>query len=538
MSSSPSPRWSHASALLSTTLYITGGTSDSNAILDETLALDLSTAWSIDNPPLSLLTRLPAPLSGHSLSKVQGEDILLAAGGESSAPHAPHILLFEPSSSSGSWTVPPSITKNDTASFHRLHHASLSTGKDGAILQGGYLTTAANGTVVSSLVTLKNTARYRPLASTPVALAPHGPALARHTMTLTTDGHAIVLGGVNSQGQVAPLTVAHVLDTQAADASWTTVSLNGTAPDPRMSFSTVLVNATTMLVYGGTRDFATAFSAPFYLDLNTWTWSSPTVIKGEVPARWGHTASMSGSAMVVAFGKTVQGPSSSIALFDTITNTWTDRFRPVGMVTPDIPDPSKKGKLSVGAVLGIAFVVTAFIVGGLFYLMVRRRKRSTRNTLAREHQGNHSARSAVRKQMAAQQHPLRHRGILATLASLFGANNSNNSNNNHRSSKRYSELSSHSDPLKISMRMAQMGYSPLSLGYPDAVVQQGSGIVPVSSHIYPNQACVETEKEPEGHETVIVYHTLTQAQQEALKLTSKQESHNSLVKSKLYHLDG
>ncbi|KAF9292952.1 hypothetical protein BGZ74_011908 [Mortierella antarctica] len=474
------------------------------------------------------MARIPAPLSGHSLSKVQGTAYLLAAGGESSSADASHILLFEPSTgNTGSWSA-PSLSKTDTVGFHRLHHATLSTGKDGALLQGGYLTTAANGTVVSSLVTVKNTNNFRPTSNTPVALAPHGPALARHTMTLTTDGRAVILGGVNSQGQVANLSIAYTLNTQSPNDEWKAVPLNGAAPDPRMAFSTVLVNSTTMLVYGGTADFKSAYSAPFYLDLPSWTWSSPET-KGDAPSRWGHTAAMAGSSMVVAFGKpndrirdrkTTTGASSNIALFDTITNSWATQFRPQGMLVPDSPEAGK-GKLSVGAVLGIAFVFTIALVGGAFYLMVRRRKRRTRNTLARENLGDQTPRSALRKQASQS-------GGLLSLIGL-GPKPARD-----RSSKRYSEMSSHSDPLKISMRMAQMGYSPLSLGYPDAVVHQGSGVVPVSSHIYPNQACVETEKESDGQETMIVYHTLTQAQQEALKLSKQRYSQN---KSKLYHLD-
>ncbi|KAF9402803.1 hypothetical protein BGZ94_004825 [Podila epigama] len=480
------------------------------------------------------MATMPAPLAGHTSAKVPGATHLLISGGESPNPAASHILLFEPNNNNapntqdgrafGSWSAPP-LSKNDTASFHRLYHASLTTGRDGAILHGGYFTTPAERTVVASIVTLKSTAHFVPTSSTPVGRAPHGPALARHTMTLTTDGHAIILGGIDPLGNVANLSIAYTLDTQSPNAAWKAIPLNGPAPDPRMAFSTVLINSTTMLVYGGTKDFVSAYSNPSYLDLDSWTWSTPET-KGDAPSRWGHTAVMSGSSMVVAFGKSISGPSSSVALFDINTNTWTNQFRPVGMINPDIVDTKKK-KLSLGAVLGITFVITVFIVGCGFCMMVRQRKRRTRNTLARENQGNHNPRSALRREQSSQSN-----GLFASAASFLGLSPKPSRD---RSSKRYSEMSSHSDPLKISLRMAQLGYSPLSLGYPDAVVQQGSGIVPISSHIYPNQACVETEKEPDGQETVIVYHTLTQAQQEALKLSK--QANNRVSKSKLYHLD-
>lgn len=121
-------------------------------------------------------------------------------------------------------------------------------------------------------------------------------------MTMTQNGQAIILGGIDSQGVLANLTTAYVLDTQASHAQWQRVPLKGRPPDPRMAFSAVVVNATTLLVYGGTPDFRAAYWVVFYLDLPTWTWSTPEV-QGTSPRRWGHTATMAGSTMVVAFGK-------------------------------------------------------------------------------------------------------------------------------------------------------------------------------------------------------------------------------------------
>lgn len=238
------------------------------------------------------------------MNKMSGIPQIVVAGGESSAndtSSSSTILIMDTSLIGNSWTALTNINTNTT--FHRLYHASLSTGKDGALLQGGYQTTS-NGTVVSTLVTLNPQQNYAPRSVAPVSLAPHGPDLARHTMTLTTDGQAVILGGINSNGTVANLTVAYVLDTQADRGEWKIVPLHGTPPDPRMSFSAVLVNSTTMLVYGGTPDFKSAYWVVFYLDLPSWTWSSPAA-QGKSPRRWGHTATMAGSTMIVAFGKPI-----------------------------------------------------------------------------------------------------------------------------------------------------------------------------------------------------------------------------------------
>ncbi|KAG0322818.1 hypothetical protein BGZ99_003130 [Dissophora globulifera] len=471
---------------------------------------------------------MTVPLSGHSMNAVQGTTQILVAGGESSSAQSSPIFIFQ-TTGSGSWSA-PTLSKNDTASFHRLYHASLSTGKDGALLQGGYQTSVANSTVVSTLVSLKASNNFLPLSTSAVALAPSAPALARHTMTLTTDGQAIILGGVDSQGVVANLSIAYILDTQANNGEWRPTPLSGTPPDPRMSFSTVLVNATTMLVFGGTADFKSAFSTPFYLDLPSLTWSSPDM-HGDAPERWGHTSTMAGTQMVVAFGTSDQAPTSetNFAVLDTTTNTWIDQYRPVGMLNPDVPGSSQGRTLSVGAILGIAFVVTAFVVGGAFYLLVRRRKRRTRNTLARENMGDQAARTAIKKQTANQ----------GFFARIFRSGSSTTSG--AAGSKRYSEMPTYSNPAAICSRMTQMGYSPVSLGYPETVVQHGCGQVSVSSYIYPKQACVETERELEdGQETAVVYHMLTQAQQEAIKL-SKQPAvtttNKNKTKSKLYQLD-
>ncbi|KAG0045259.1 Adagio protein 3 [Gryganskiella cystojenkinii] len=544
------PRWYHAATLVNTTLYITGGTghdaSGKNLILDETWTLDLSQPWSIGNPALTKTSKLLYPVSGHSLTRVQGTNQLLLAGGESSAPATvlpdSPILTLDTTSTTNTWSA-PSISKNATATFHRLYHASLSTGRDGALLQGGYSSAPANLTVVSSLVTLKSANTFLPLSTAPVSLATNPPALARHTMTLTTDGQAVILGGVNSQGAVANLSIAYVMDTQANNAEWKPIPLSGTAPDPRASFSTVMVNATTMLVFGGTSDFKKALSSSFYLDLPSWTWSSPAA-QGDAPDLFGHTAVMSGNSMVVAFGLSSQGvlPQNNIAVLDTSSNTWTKQFRPVGMVDPT--PPSNGGKLSVGAVLGIALVITVAIVGGAFHLLVRRRKKRTRNTLARENQADQTPQSAIRRQASNSS-----QGVFSSISSLLGFGDTSSKGGRHGGRRTgdgtngNSDMAMHSHPMMITSRMAQLGYSPVSLGYPETVVQHGCGQVPVASYIYPNQACVETEKEiQDGSETLVVYHMLTQAQHEALKLEHQQQQRQSLQaaanqKSKLFELD-
>ncbi|KAK3811629.1 MAG: hypothetical protein JOS17DRAFT_779862 [Linnemannia elongata] len=532
------PRWFHASTLLNTTLYISGGTTKDSAgvesILDETIALDFSQPWSVDRPMVFTgLPRLTMPLTGHSMSVVPTLKHLLIVGGESTGNQTlKYILLLDPlSAASGSaeWRVPPIPTASSIPSsttplspvatllpktppqvipsppptnsnlqyLHRSYHAAITTGKDGILLQGGYLTgttavAAGAGagaiaaappanrtlpTIVSSLVTLNPSSGFAPQISEPVSAAANAPTRARHTMTLTTDGRAIILGGINPQGLLVNLTSAYVMDTQSAKATWKEVPLLGKAPDPRMAFSTVMVNSTTLLLYGGTDDFKSAFWVTFYLDLPTWTWSSPGA-QGTIPRRWGHTATMVGKTMVVMFGKeqglsSRQTPDSTpVALLDTTTNTWISRYTPSDqMVRPGsngnstAADGGKKGGPSLIAVLGIGFIFTAGLIVGVFCLLVRRKKRRTRNTLARENMGHHVPRDAIMKQQQGGGNPTW--GILGRAATRLGFGSSSGTGGGgmlRSDSRRLSAISPQEHPMSIAAQMTQLGHSPSSLG--------------------------------------------------------------------------
>ncbi|KAF9346753.1 hypothetical protein BGX26_001740, partial [Mortierella sp. AD094] len=416
---------------------------------------------------------MKVPLTGHTMNRVPGTTRLLVVGGESTKNLTTSpILIYHTSGNSPSWSTlllsptnnsTNNSTNNATMPFHRLYHASTTTGKNGILLHGGYQTTVANRTVVSSLITLKPNGSsniIEPQASTPVSLAQNPPALARHTMSLTSDGRAIILGGIDSQGVLSNLTSAYVMDTQASSAVWTKISLQGKPPDPRIEFTSVMVNATTLLLYGGTSaDFKSAYWVTFYLDLPTWTWSSPTS-QGIVPRRWGHTATMVGNIMVVAFGKLSRGR--------------------------DLRSDSQSGKgISTGAVLGIAFVATAFIVGAAFYLLVRRRKRKTRNTIARENlETTTSNRQSSRGRIISKVTSIF--GLIPTRSGSKSRNGSRSRSNRPKStdSKRYSEFSLSSNyrqhrPASALEQMAQLGHpTPAHLGYPDLVVSYGMGVTP------------------------------------------------------------
>lgn len=209
--------------------------------------------------------------------------------------------------------------------------------------------------------------------------------------------------------------------------------------------------------------------------------------------------------------------TNNIALLDTTTNTWITEFQPRG-TTSSAPDPADRKQPSIGAVLGITFVVTVAIVAGLFFVLVRRRRRRTRNTVAREDSGDQTARSAVKRQETSES-----RGLNAT--SFLGVGSKSKKGG---VSKRGSQTSLNAHPISVVARMSQLGTPATNLGYPEVTVQQGSGMVPVSSYIYPNQPCSVKDKDEDGLETKVVYHTLSKAQQEALKSSQEDRANNEL----------
>ncbi|KAG0240237.1 hypothetical protein BGW41_007076 [Actinomortierella wolfii] len=522
--------------------------------------------WKASNPPLTAVKPMPQSQAGHSITRVgEMEGTLLVAGGEIS--HANNngspILLY--TSQTDTWDVPAGLTKNDTQLIRKSHHAVAVTGKDGALLHGGYENVGpisanpANNTVVSSLITIKPANQFKPLTTAAVSRAQHSPSLARHAMVRTDSGNAIILGGITPTGQPANMTMAYVMNAIDDAPSWRVQPIQGNAPLPRFDFSAVLLNSSTLLVYGGTRDSKSVVDTrTHYLDINSWTWSSPES-SGTPPSqgRWGHTATLAfNGVVVIGFGISdgQQPPDEPITLLDTQTNTWiTDYTPPTTPISPGgsngsndnpgTPTNTPQKKLPFGAVLAIAFLVTIALVGGGFCLLVQRKKRRTRNTLAREVQGDQAPRQALRHQSSfASESSLSRslRGLfsLGSSATSVGAGRSKRGSGGGsslalgRSSGRDGiyRMSMQTNPMMVQARLTQRGYSPAKLGYPETVTQQGTGLVQVSAYVYPNQACVETEKDvDDGQETAIVYHSYTQAQKDAIKLAQQQMQKEELA---------
>lgn len=217
---------------------------------------------------------------------------------------------------------------------------------------------------------------------------------------------------------------------------------------------------------------------------------------------------------------------------------------------PTTTDGGKKGGLSLVAVLGIGFVFTAGLVIGVFCLLVRRKKRRTRNTLARENMGHHVPRDAIRKQQQGGASPTW--GVLGRVATRlgFGSSSGTGGGGYRPESRRLSAISPQEHPMSIAAHMTQLGYSPSSLGYPEMVVEHGIGMVPVSSYVYPNQPLTDSgsltrpapaatvrmsgqgrsmfararRDEEDGYGALVVYHELSPAQKGALSLSQGKQS--------------
>ncbi|KAI7819015.1 hypothetical protein BC939DRAFT_273070 [Gamsiella multidivaricata] len=223
--------------------------------------------------------------------------------------------------------------------------------------------------------------------------------------------------------------------------------------------------------------------------------------------------------------------NTSVVLLDTKTNTWITEYRPRAMSATNTPNSgngnnggNNNKSLSIGAVLGLAFLITAAIVGSAFFLLVRRKKRRTRNTVARENLGQTTTRAALGRGRS----DSHSRGIFGRISEGFSLgvlsrNGEGHGRGRRPDSRRYSEFSLRAHPMTIMERISELGYSPVSLGYPESVVQIGTGAVSVTSYVYPNQACAKTERLTNGDEAHIIFHDLSMPQKEALRLTREQE---------------
>ncbi|KAF9137448.1 hypothetical protein BG015_002710, partial [Linnemannia schmuckeri] len=110
--------------------------------------------------------------------------------------------------------------------------------------------------------------------------------------------------------------------------------------------------------------------------------------------------------------------------------------------------------------------------------------------------GHHVPRDAIRKQrQGGGANPSW--GILGRAATRLGFGSpygGDSGDGGHRpESRRLSAVSPQAHPMSIAAQMTQLGHSPSSLGYPEMVVEHGTGMVPVSSYVYPNQPLADSE---------------------------------------------
>jgi hypothetical protein len=154
--------------------------------------------------------------------------------------------------------------------------------------------------------------------------------------------------------------------------------------------------------------------------------------------------------------------------------------------------------------------------------------------------GHHVPRDAIRKQQqGGGAYPAW--GIWHRATARLGFGSNGGSGGGYRpESRRLSAISPQAHPMSIAAQMTQLGHSPSSLGYPEMVVEHGTGMVPVSSYVYPNQPLADSEslarpapaitvsgrtmfararRDEEDYGALVVYHELSPAQRGALALS-------------------
>ncbi|KAG9296846.1 hypothetical protein G9A89_006065 [Geosiphon pyriformis] len=211
---------------------------------------------------------------------------------------------------------------------------------------------------------------------------------------LEDDTTIIFIGGRKPNGKLMEMNQLWLYNTQRGE--WSSQNVSGDTIKPRAAHSAVLAkNPNRIIVYGGIGDSSLDTQDSLaVLDINSWTWSNPSVNNNNLPVPLYHTATYFTEYMIVTFGCAPAGNTyqpivkNLISILDTSNNTykWVKKYtvrsnsttnqKPQVTITNTIlnrqrqkASPSKIGG-TVGGVL--LLIIVCFIV--FFYCRKKQEK--------------------------------------------------------------------------------------------------------------------------------------------------------------------
>ncbi|KAF0364784.1 kelch repeat protein [Gigaspora margarita] len=198
------------------------------------------------------------------------------------------------------------------------------------------------------------------------------------TATLLPNGKIVYIGGSNAFGKYLELTQVFLYDT--LKNTWANMNTTGASPTARGFHTAVLTRQGHIVVYGGE-------NAPFIpvpdqlLDLDTnvqpFKWTIPSIGFTPNPAPFrGHTSTLVGNYMIVAFGWFNNGTGSSrsnkiimLNVNDPNNYMWVSSFTPPSVLSATSqPAASKSPESNTGSTNNTAVIIG--IVGGVVGVII------------------------------------------------------------------------------------------------------------------------------------------------------------------------
>lgn len=274
--------------------------------------LPLNTSFATDSASWQALTTSDAPAqSWYSLSPLTSSGdswTLLAFGGDKTDSPTPtgndSACLAELNVGNGSLAWTPQAAGWADEPMRRIYHSVATGAPDYKVYITGGLKDDGSNQVFT------DTYAFDPATPDFVMLSPLPQGIFHHSSVLLPNGTLLVVGGayhssVNDNPAVVPLASLLSLDTTLSTATWSTITLGGSAsPAGRRGATATLTSDNAQLIlYGGTdAALTTAFSEIWILDLQTLEWTQSSPGGQGAGARFDHSAVVVAGDQILIFG--------------------------------------------------------------------------------------------------------------------------------------------------------------------------------------------------------------------------------------------
>ncbi|EXX52886.1 uncharacterized protein OCT59_007179 [Rhizophagus irregularis] len=361
----PPSRFRHASILIGSKWYITGGFNYKGKSLSDFFYLDLSNPFSTKN----LDTLQYKQLNDNGLTPnawcntVTTNNMIYLFGCLMVSDKT--SLVYQYSINSDKWINPP--IAGTTSPVHRIQNGVVANDSTGRIYYfGGRNDTYKPLNDMWILDTNNNQLSWQQITSAPLQIC-------CFSAILLQDGYILYIGGFSNSTDTRNRFLRNITRYNINSNEWDLKSTKGDSVVHRPGFSAILVPADgRIILYGGVKDdvFTNDLAV---LDTTKYEWSLPEVKDKPKPKSY-HTACFYDNFMIVAFGilNDDNQPDSGIYLLDLTdksTYKWVTDFKP----NKSIGDGNRN--IIIGASIGA--VIFSILVSFFSYRFYKKRKRNS-----------------------------------------------------------------------------------------------------------------------------------------------------------------